>query len=385
MTKRFCLVAVGVLFAWGSLAVVAPMKAQESGEKEASEQGPDQKAAASQTAKEQNSRKNKNESSVNDYPVNFPDAEGPVELRPPRGSRITLKMTDSTRVIYESIGKQAKIDVLFDPDYTPRNISVDLNGVSPKDALRIVAFESRTFWRPVTSDSIFVAADNTGKRRELEQQILKTYYFPNVHTPTDLQDIVNALRTIVEIPRIQQIPSQQAILVRATPEQMALSDRIVDELNLSREQTRGQYRLEYKITETEADGKLTSRTYTLLLEPHQTARLRLGPPVQVLETSEKDEKKKTYVDMGKNIDCQVRLETEHTVSLHLTVDFPDVLEDEHADSASAHGERTTQQIMMETSVTLELGTPTTIGSFQDPVSKRSFQIEATATRTKAKV
>lgn len=381
MTKRTGIVLALALFAGILPAAISQAGAQDSAERSATEQNPTPKNAAEKSAKEQNpAEKNKTDNNLADNPINFPLAQGPVELRPAHGTRITLKLADSSRVIYENIGKQAKISVLFDPDYAPRPISVDLNGVSLQDALKIVAFESRTFWRPVTSDAIFVAADTQAKRHEFEQQVLKTFYFPNISSPTDLQDIVNSLRTLLEVQRVQQIPTYQSIMVRGTPEQMVLAERLVDELNRAKQKTGGEYRLEYKINETNEDKKVTSRMYTLLIEPHQVGKLRIGPRIPV-ETSDKQ---KTYVDVGKNIDCQVRSETEHTVSLRLTVEFSDVGADEHGVAESAHGNPVIQRIEVDTSVTLELGTPTIVSSFQDPVSKRSFQIEATAIRTKSK-
>ena len=125
------------------------------------------------------------------------EAAGPVELAPISNIPITLKMTDDSKVAYETIGKLAGINVLFDPDYTPRRIKIELNGVTLEEALEIVSLESKTFWRPVTPNTIFVAADNPGKRKELEQSVIKTFYLANLSQPTELQDIVNAMRTIL--------------------------------------------------------------------------------------------------------------------------------------------------------------------------------------------
>ena len=66
-------------------------------------------------------------------------------------------MTEDAKVVYEAVGKAAGINVLFDPDYHSKRIEVDLNNVSLLDALRIVGVMSNTFWRPVTSNTIFVA------------------------------------------------------------------------------------------------------------------------------------------------------------------------------------------------------------------------------------
>ncbi|MBZ5549843.1 MAG: type II and III secretion system protein [Acidobacteriia bacterium] len=158
-------------------------------------------------------------------------AQGPVELAPISNVPITLKLTEDTKVIYETIGKLAGINVLFDPDYTSRRVKIELNGVTLEDALEVVSFETKTFWRPVTPNTIFVAQDNPAKRKELEQNVIKTFYLSNLSQPTELQDVVNAMRTILEVSRIQQLPSQGAIVVRGTPDQMALAQKLVDDLD----------------------------------------------------------------------------------------------------------------------------------------------------------
>src|SRR5215472_12502255 len=83
------------------------------------------------------------------------EAAGPVELMPLPNIPMSMKQTEDAKIIYETIGKLAGINVLFDPDYTSRRIKVDLNSVSLEEALEIVAMVSKTFWRPVTPNTIF--------------------------------------------------------------------------------------------------------------------------------------------------------------------------------------------------------------------------------------
>jgi general secretion pathway protein D len=159
------------------------------------------------------------------------EAQGPVELTAISNVPITLKSTEDTKVIYEIVGKLAGINVLFDPDYTSRKIRIDLNGVTLEEALGIIALESKTFWRPVTPNTIFVATDNPAKRKELDQSVIKTFYLSNLSQATELQDVVNAMRTLLEVQRIQQLQSQNAIIVRGTPDQIALAQKFVDDLD----------------------------------------------------------------------------------------------------------------------------------------------------------
>ncbi len=159
------------------------------------------------------------------------EAGGPVELSTISNVPINLKITEDSKVIYETVGKLAGINVLFDPDYTSRRIKIELNNVSLEEALQIVALESKTFWRPVTPNTIFIAADNPAKRKDLEQSVIKTFYLANLSQPTELQDVVNAMRQILEISRIQPLPSQGAIVVRGTPDQIALAQKLVGDLD----------------------------------------------------------------------------------------------------------------------------------------------------------
>jgi general secretion pathway protein D len=162
------------------------------------------------------------------------EAGGPVELAPISNIPITVKLTEDSKVIYQTIGQLAGINVLFDPDYTSRRIKVELNGVTLEEALEISALESKTFWRPVTGNTIFVAQDNPAKRKELEQSVLKTFYLSNLSQPTELQDVVNAIRAVLDVQRVQQLLSQNALVVRGTPDQIALAEKLVEDLDKAR-------------------------------------------------------------------------------------------------------------------------------------------------------
>src|SRR5580700_3185692 len=159
------------------------------------------------------------------------DAPGPVELAPISNVPITVKLTEDTKVIYQTVGQLAGINVLFDPDYTSRRIKVELNGVTLEEALQITALESKTFWRPVTANTIFVAQDNAAKRKELEQSVLKTFYLSNLSQASELQDVVNAIRSVLDVQRVQQLLSQNAVVVRGTPDQIALAQKLVEDLD----------------------------------------------------------------------------------------------------------------------------------------------------------
>jgi general secretion pathway protein D len=164
-------------------------------------------------------------------PSRLERARGAIVLQPISDQPVSMNLTEDARMVYETIGKLAGINVLFDPDYQSRRIRVELNSVSLEDALELVAFESKSFWRPVTPNTIFVAQDTPSKRKELEQNVIKTFYLSNVSQPAELQEIVGALRSLLQIERVQILSTKHAIAVRGTPDQVILAEKLIDDFD----------------------------------------------------------------------------------------------------------------------------------------------------------
>jgi general secretion pathway protein D len=153
--------------------------------------------------------------------------DGPLELEPSPNSPISLRMTTTADNVYKTIGKLGGINVLFDLDYKPQKISVELNEVTLEEALKMVALESKTFYRPISSTAIFVASD--GKRKELESNVMKTFYLQNSSSPADLQEVVGALKGMLDISRIQVNASHSSITMRGTPDQLVLANKLISD------------------------------------------------------------------------------------------------------------------------------------------------------------
>ncbi len=158
----------------------------------------------------------------------------PVQLKPLSNEPLTLHMVEDSKIVYQAVGKAAGVNVLFDPDYTGKRIQVDLNNVSLLDALRIVGTLSKTFWRPVTSNTIFVAANTRSKRTELDEQAVQTFYLTNAWQQNDLQDVQTAIRNVLPNSQAYGVASQNAIVMRGTPDELLLAQKLVNDLDKAR-------------------------------------------------------------------------------------------------------------------------------------------------------
>jgi general secretion pathway protein D len=163
------------------------------------------------------------------------EVASPAELKPTSNEPITIHVpSQDSKVVYQTIGKIAGINVLFDPDYTGKRIQVDLQNVSLMDALHIIGVISNTFWRPITSNTIFVAQNTRAKRTELDAQAVQTFYLSNTAQTNDLNDIQTALRNVLTSAKLYAVPSQNAIVMRATPDELLLARKLIDDLDKAR-------------------------------------------------------------------------------------------------------------------------------------------------------
>ena len=158
----------------------------------------------------------------------------PARLEPLSNAPIDIVMSEQSGKVYETIGKLAGINVLMDPDYTSKKIDVAIQNATLYEALDYVALRSKTFWKPISHNAIFVTDDNANKRREYEEEIVKTIYLNNVATPQELQEIVTAIRGLTDIRRMFPVSSMNALILRGTAAKLALAEKVVHDIDKAR-------------------------------------------------------------------------------------------------------------------------------------------------------
>ena len=116
---------------------------------------------------------------------------------------------------------------------------MDLTNVDLYDALRIIGTISGTFWRPITANTIFVAQNTRAKRTELDEQAVQTFYLSNVAQQNDFTDLQTALRNMFQTAKIYGVASQNAIVMRGTPDELLLAQKLISDLDKAKAGGRG--------------------------------------------------------------------------------------------------------------------------------------------------
>src|SRR2546421_6763410 len=205
-----------------------------------------------------------------------PLASMPPEIKPLSRAPINYKASSDAKVVFDTIGKLAGLTVVYDPDFPARRITVDLVNVTLEQALEIVSLESKAFVKPVTENIIFVIPDQPQKRRDYEEQVIRTFYLSNTVQPQELTEILTGLRQLLDLKRIQQVNSQNAIVVRDTPDKLILAEKMIRDIDKARPEV---------VVQVEVLEARTDRLRDLGILPGQTASISINPNTSTTSSS----------------------------------------------------------------------------------------------------
>ncbi len=196
-------------------------------------------------------------------------ASSAPELKPLPNTSISLKMTNDVKIIFDTIGKLAGITITYDPDLPARRISVDLNNLTLQQALDIVCLQSKTFFKPITENIIFVAQETTQKHKDYDEQLVETFYLANTVQSQDLTEITNGLRQVLNLTKVQQLNSQNAIIVRDTADKLAIARKLLKDIDKAKPEV---------IIQVEVLSASTDRIRDLGIFPGQSASINFQTP-----------------------------------------------------------------------------------------------------------
>jgi general secretion pathway protein D len=130
----------------------------------------------------------------------------------------------SLREVYQALGKTAGVNFVFDPQFQDQPVTLDLRDVPFEQALAAVASVGRTFHRVVDSKVVTVVPDTPTKRREYEQQVVKTFFLSNA----DLKETIDLLRVVLGARRVAPLPGGNALTINDAPDKVAAAERIIE-------------------------------------------------------------------------------------------------------------------------------------------------------------
>lgn len=191
-------------------------------------------------------------------------------------SKHSVDLRGDTKTVYEQLGMMFGIKVAFDPDLLARSVRLRLDSVDFHTAVTALSLQSGTFWRPLGTKTIFVAANSAEKRRQFAMQAEQTFPLPASVTPEEMTELVRMLQVMTGANHLGLDTASRSVTLRDTPENLALIGKLLDEI----ERARGEVMLEFDLLEVDRNQSqklgITPPTSAraFLLTPNDLARVQ---------------------------------------------------------------------------------------------------------------
>ena len=212
------------------------------------------------------------------------------------------------------------------------------------------------------------------------ETVEKTFYFNNASAQADVTDITTAIRNIISpSAKIYPVMTQKALVMRATPEDLVMIQKMLDELDRPKKT----YRLTYTISEIDGGRRIGSQHFAMVLTSGQRTQMKQGSKVPVVTgTNNKDsgtlETMVSYLDIGMNFDATLE-ESANGVSLRSKVEQLSLAEEK---SGVGVQDPVLRQTALEGTSFLVPGKPLVLGSVDIPGSTRHLDVEVVMEQVK---
>jgi len=202
-------------------------------------------------------------------------------------------------------------------------------------------------------------------------EIYQTLYLTNLTQQNDANELVTDLRNMLPNAKLYYVPSQSAISLRASAEDIALAQKILSDLD----KTKKIYRLTYTMTERDGGKTIGVQHFSIIVASGSRTDFKQGSRVPVAVNSSSSpggaSSEITYLDVGQEIEASLDGYLDG-VRLRTKVVQSGVVEDKPGIGTQAPVIR---QTTLEGTSTLVQGKPLVLGSLDVPGSTRHQEVE----------
>jgi general secretion pathway protein D len=173
--------------------------------------------------------------------------EPPVKLKVDK-QKIELRFPVQAplKSIFEALGKQARINVLFDDQFRDiPNFTFNLADVTFEEALNHLCLSSKNFYSIVDEKTVMIAPDLPQKRAQYELNVIKTFYLSNVNADEVRAALQQMLRSQYRQPQVTVDKNLNSVTIRDTPAMVELAEKILR----SWDKARGEVYIDLEIME----------------------------------------------------------------------------------------------------------------------------------------
>jgi type II secretory pathway component GspD/PulD (secretin) len=229
-----------------------------------------------------------------------------------------------------------------------------------------------TIFVAIASCGMSALAQTVAPGAKTSGEVYQTLYLTNLTQENDANYLVSDLRNMLPQAKVYYVPSQAAISLRASPEDIALAQRILADLD----KTKKIYRLTYTMTERDGARTIGVQHFAIVVASGSKTDFKQGSRVPIATGSRNSasgapDTEVTYIDVGQEIEATLDSYLDG-VRLRTKVVQSSVAEDK---SGVGNPDPVIRQTSLEGTSTLVQGKPLVLGSLDVPGSTRHQEVE----------
>ena len=136
----------------------------------------------------------------------------------------------SARDVFSALGQLGGVTIIFDQDFRDSIVSTDLRGTTLDTAIASVATSTGNFYRVTGQDTVAIIPDTPAKRREYEEEIIRTFYLSNAN----VAETIDLLRLVIDLRRLAPVTATNAISIKDTPERVNAAAKLIEAIDKAR-------------------------------------------------------------------------------------------------------------------------------------------------------
>jgi len=137
---------------------------------------------------------------------------------------ITLNFKNTNiKEVFELLSKLSGINIMFDEEVKAQPITVFVKDVSFQYALNLLLSTNKLFMKKISADTIIIIPKNKSKSDQYQDLMVKTYYINYAKS----KEIVNLLRSMLDIKKVYVNEVLNSITIRDTPEKIKLVEKVI--------------------------------------------------------------------------------------------------------------------------------------------------------------
>ncbi|MEN6561286.1 MAG: secretin N-terminal domain-containing protein [Acidobacteriota bacterium] len=154
--------------------------------------------------------------------------EGPVRLKG-AGQPLDLSFRNevSLRSIFQTLGRVAGVNFLYDDTFRDTNLAIDLTGKDLQQAVNFLCVASKNFSRVIDERTVIIVPDNVQKRMQYELNAIKTFYLSNIDANDVQMRLTQMVKTMYKVPSVQVDKNLNSVTIRDTPQAVALAEKLL--------------------------------------------------------------------------------------------------------------------------------------------------------------